>query len=447
MQVTEYELIPEIKEFKIPFSGAIELNVISIVLFYEKYQDEFFNTLKSEDYFFNVNTRKIYNIMAKLRSDNKPVVYDKIASDLFISGDNQLGTFMLDLGDKTLLDHHFKDYLKELQELYIKRELIFQSLKTIDNVNSSDNLKGLMNENQERFTDLALLSDPDQKTQKELILGVAEYARQTQEPDFNLKKFALSTGFPSLDQLILGWQNKLYIVAARPAMGKTSLVLNSAVEVAKTGKPVLFVSGEMPREEVLQKVICTDLGVSTYHFQQGLWTRYVSQIQIDLKCNEILQLPFYVVDDIFTVSGIRAKAKEIKKETGQYPLLVIDYLQLMDNDNSKKNSNRVEDVSAISRGLKRLQVELSTPVIALSQLSRTLEQRQNKRPMMSDLRESGQLEQDADLIIFIYRDGYYTNDTMNKDAEIIISKHRGGPLGTVELFFDAPITKFKEKGI
>ncbi len=253
-----------------------------------------------------------------------------------------------------------------------------------------------------------------------------------------------ATGFTDLDDLTSGLQPAdLIIVAGRPSMGKTTIAMNMAENIAiKGGKPVAIFSMEMPGDALAMRMM-SSLGridqhkVRTGKLEDHEWPRLTSAISL-------LGETQMFIDDTpaLTPTEVRARARRLTREHGQLGLIVLDYLQLMQSPAS--GDNRVQQISDISRGLKALAKELNVPVVALSQLNRNLESRPNKRPMMSDLRESGAIEQDADLIIFVYRDEVYNEDSPDKGiAEVIVGKQRNGPLGTVRLTFLGQYTRFE----
>nr|WP_052470049.1 replicative DNA helicase [Thiolapillus brandeum] len=254
----------------------------------------------------------------------------------------------------------------------------------------------------------------------------------------------LSTGFDDFDKMTSGLQPAdLVIVAGRPSMGKTTFAMNMAENVAiKSGKPVAVFSMEMPGESLTMRMI-SSLGridghrIRTGQLDDDEWPRLTSTVNI-------LSQAQMFIDDTAALSptDLRARARRLMREQGQLGLIVIDYLQLMQIPGG--GENRTNEISVISRSLKALAKELNVPVVALSQLNRSLEQRPNKRPIMSDLRESGAIEQDADLVVFIYRDEVYNPESEHKGmAEIIIGKQRNGPIGTVNLTFLGQFTKFE----
>jgi replicative DNA helicase len=253
----------------------------------------------------------------------------------------------------------------------------------------------------------------------------------------------VSSGFNDFDGRTSGLQKAdLVIVAGRPSMGKTTFAMNMCENVAiGAGVPVAIFSMEMPAEALTMRMI-SSLGrinqqaVRSGKLEDDDWPRVTSAVNI------LSQAKIFIDDSAaLTPNEIRARCRRLQKEHGQLGMVMVDYLQLMRAPEA--GDNRVNEISAISRGLKALAKELNCPVVALSQLNRSLEQRPNKRPVMSDLRESGAIEQDADLIVFIYRDEVYNEDSPDKGkAEIIIAKQRNGPIGTVNLTFQGQFTRF-----
>lgn len=256
----------------------------------------------------------------------------------------------------------------------------------------------------------------------------------------------LSTGFVGLDKITTGLhEDNLIILAARPAMGKTALALNIAQYIAvKEKKPVAIFSLEMGAESLIERMLASEGMVEGYHLKTGNlsveeWSRLVH------AQGNLYDAPIFVDDTAgIRISEIRSKARKLAQEMGGLGVIIIDYLQLI---TGSKGENRQQVVSEISRELKILAKDLKVPVIALSQLSRAVEQRQDKRPMLADLRESGSIEQDADIVAFLYRDAYYQKEQAdsqeaNNVTELILEKNRHGSLGTVKLYFHKEYTKF-----
>jgi len=255
----------------------------------------------------------------------------------------------------------------------------------------------------------------------------------------------LSTGFKDLDQLTSGLQpSDLVLVAARPSMGKTAFTLNIAAHAALRDHSVAFFSLEMSKEQLVQRMLCSEGAIDSQRLRTGQledeeWGKLIG------TADRLSKAKIFIDDTPgITVMELRSKARRLKAEHG-LELVVIDYLQLMQGRSSRSGDNRQQEISEISRSLKALARELNVPVVALSQLSRSVESRQVKKPMLSDLRESGSLEQDADIVMFLYREDYYDQDTENKNiTEVIIAKHRNGPVDTVSLFFQKEFTKFRD---
>ncbi len=254
------------------------------------------------------------------------------------------------------------------------------------------------------------------------------------------------TGFYDLDRMTAGFQaGDMIVLAARPSMGKTALAINIAEHVAlNEGLPVAVFSMEMGAAQLAVRIVGSIGRINQGHLRNGKltddeWPRLTEAIEklrnISLHIDETPGL---------TPSELRANARRLARQCGKLGLIVVDYLQLMSGSSSSSNENRATELGEISRGLKMLAKELQCPVIALSQLNRSVEQRTDKRPMMSDLRESGAIEQDADIIMFIYRDEYYNKDSKEPGvAEVIIGKQRNGPTGTVKLAFLNQLTRFE----
>jgi replicative DNA helicase len=254
----------------------------------------------------------------------------------------------------------------------------------------------------------------------------------------------LSTGFRDFDEKTAGLQpSDLIIIAGRPSMGKTSFAMNIAENVAiQVQRPVAVFSMEMPGDSLAMRMMSSLGRIDQHRVRSGQleeddWPRLTSAVSM------LSEAKLHIDDTpALTPTEVRARARRLKRELGDLGLIVIDYLQLMQAPGAAEN--RTNEISAISRGLKALAKELDVPLIALSQLNRSLEQRTNKRPIMSDLRESGAIEQDADLVVFIYRDEVYNEDSPEKGvAEIIIGKQRNGPIGTVKMTFLGKYTKFE----
>lgn len=253
----------------------------------------------------------------------------------------------------------------------------------------------------------------------------------------------IPTGFVDLDKLLGGLQRSdLIIVAARPGVGKTSLMLNMALSAARRfHQRVAIFSLEMSNEQIVQRLVSGETGIDSQRLRLG--TLEEEEWPLFVQATSALSETLIFVDDTPSISALqlRTKARRLHAEHG-LDLIIIDYLQLMTGDN--RSENRVQEISYLSRSLKGLARELNVPVLVASQLSRAVEQRSDKRPVLSDLRESGSIEQDADIVMFIYRDDVYDEDSERRNvAELIVAKHRNGPTGTVELYFQKNLTQFR----
>ena len=333
-------------------------------------------------------------------------------------------------------------YAKIVQETALLRQLIYAAgdIAELAYSEPDDVIKALdeaetkvFNVAEQRVTDTT-------RTIEELLPEVMDHLQETYDRGDTIT--GVATGYTDLDELLSGLQpSALYIVGARPAMGKTAFGLGIASHVAiHSTKPVLVFSLEMGHQELTQRILASEARVDSTKIRTGKlaeadWAKIGKAIGR-------LEVPLFLDDNPrVTVMEIRAKARRIKARYGGLGLIVIDYLQLMGGSGSAEN--RQLEVSDISRNLKILARELEVPIIALSQLSRNLEARADKRPMLSDLRESGSLEQDADVVMFLYRDEVYHADSPDKgSAEVIVAKHRAGPIGIKRLVFLGQYTRF-----
>ncbi len=309
----------------------------------------------------------------------------------------------------------------------------------------TDEVANIMDEAEKRILAVAAGQSTDGfEPMKAILLRTFERINDLYDSKGNIT--GISTGFKDLDSLTSGLQpSDLVLVAARPSMGKTAFTLNMASYIGLHNLgTVAFFSLEMSKEQLMQRMLCSEGGIDAQRLRTGQledeeWTRLVE------TANRLNSAPIYIDDTAgITVMEMRSKARRLKAEHG-LSVIFIDYLQLMQGRASKNSDNRQQEISEISRSLKALARELNVPVIALSQLSRSVESRQVKRPMLSDLRESGSLEQDADIVMFLYREDYYDKDTEAKNiTEVIIAKHRNGPVDTIKLFFQKEFTKFRD---
>ncbi|MCD6109428.1 replicative DNA helicase [bacterium] len=279
---------------------------------------------------------------------------------------------------------------------------------------------------------------------KDILSKTYEKLADLHDPDSKDKYRGIPTGFRDLDNLLSGMQpSDLLIIAARPSMGKTAFALNIAQNIARHKKSVGFISLEMSKEQLVERMFCSLLGVDSWKMRTGKLTDEDFG-KIGGIMDELNSMKLYIDDSIGgSIAELRAKARRLQMENG-LDVLFVDYLQLMSNGKYSGNmSNRVQEISDISRALKGLARELRIPVIALSQLSRAVELRPSKIPQLSDLRESGAIEQDADVVMMLYREDYYEEDSDRAGiTDIYIRKHRNGPTGKIELGFKKEQMKF-----
>ena len=400
--------------------------------------------------FYDPKNQKIFDAIFNLSMSNEPVDYITIENELNKTvGIDSIGgmDYLLGLVDPSYYSTNFDSYVEIIKEKTVLRRLIELSDETL---RRSYSQKDLSSDIIAQASD-ALFNMYDHSGNEGLVR-----IDRTVEDTYNYmgemaangdKLTGITSGFEAIDDQLSGFQNSdLILIAARPSVGKTALGINMAVNAAKKDKKsVAIFSLEMSKRQLNQRIISQLTSVDLQNIISGNlsdsdWTVLVTRIQ------DIKNLDIYI-DDTASISlaELRAKAKRQKIQYG-LDLIVIDYLQLMTVE-SKRNENRQQEISTISRGLKALAKELNVPVIALSQLSRKSEERADKRPMMSDLRESGAIEQDADVIMMLYRDDYYNEDSEEQNTiEVNIAKHRNGPTGTVKLRFEKEYTRFADFG-
>lgn len=443
-KINEGNLLPQNTEAEEAVLGAILVNPEVITKVVE--------TLKPES-FYKPAHRYVYEAMLRLFNTNERI--DLVSVSDVLSYNSKLETvggraFINDLSYKTITTSNIEYYAKIVQEKAVKRALINAGSEIVSFGYDMNPIDESLERAEKLIFDIASKkATTDLSHIKDLVLNSYEKIEYRYEHKDEL--LGLRTDFYELDNMTSGLQKSdLIILAARPSMGKTAFALNIAQNVAiKEKVPVAIFSLEMSKEQLVQRMLCSQAEVDTQRLKTGNmqgkdWDKLVSAM------NDFANAPIYIDDTSgCTLTDIRAKCRRLKMEQKDLGLVVIDYLQLME---SSGREDRMQQISAISRGLKTLARELDVPVIALSQLSRAVESRTDKRPMLSDLRESGAIEQDADIVMFIYRDEYYKkNDeeaevakaASKGESEIIIAKHRNGPVGKVDLLFQANITKFK----
>ena len=401
--------------------------------------------LKPED-FYREDNKAIYEAILSLYNRAEPVDIITLKSELATQGKlEQVGglEYLAELPEKVPTTANVEKYIKIVEEKAILRNLVKTANEIISlGYDPTQEVENIMDAAEKKIFDI--MQSKNQKgysPMKDILVDTFSQLEKL----YNQKEpiTGVPTGFVDLDYKTAGLhESDLILIAARPAMGKTAFALNIATNAAVRAKvPVAVFSLEMSKEQLVNRILCSEAMVDsnkvrTGRIEEGDWVKLAGAI------GPLSEADIYVDDTPgISVMEIRAKCRKLKLEKN-IGLVVIDYLQLI-SASGKRGGSREQEISEISRSLKILAKELNVPVIALSQLSRAAEQRPDHRPMLSDLRESGAIEQDADIVMFLYRDDYYNEDSEKKNiAEIIIAKHRSGSTGTVELLWLGNYTKF-----
>jgi replicative DNA helicase len=424
-----------------PHSTEAEESVLGSILLSSDAANEVLDRLGPEDFYVPAH-QAIFEAIAKLYNENRPIDAVTVADTLRraeeldkVGGVNYL-TSILDAVPTAANINYYADVVEEhgLRRRMLRAgaeigELALQLDEEIETVIDTAEQKMLAVAEKRMGEGLEPLG--------ELFKGTLEDLEALESRDSDLT--GVSTGLVDLDKKLAGLQKaNLVIVAGRPSMGKSSLAMNIATHVALKHGPVAIFSLEMARSEIVQRLLCSYGRIDSMKLRTGqLGSKWPDLVK---AANHLYKAPIYVDDAAqVTVTDIRAKCRRLKRKSG-LELVVVDYIQLMQGSNRE---NRQQEIAEISRNLKNLARELDVPVIGVSQLNRGLESRTDKRPQLGDLRESGAIEQDADVVMFIYRDEYYNPESQERGiADIIISKHRAGATGTVKTTFAAEYTKF-----
>jgi replicative DNA helicase len=434
-----------ISNIPLPYNFLAEKIILSCLLINSEAVEITIKTVKIETFYF-LNHQEIYK--AILQMYRKKVSIDVISVNNFLK---ETGCLSKIGGTKVLLELvnqipnlvYLEEYIQLIQDKFIRRSLINLGYEAINSayITNIPLEKILMEFEKKSFRLTNELIEEKTITTTELLSSIfLELKQKSVKPTLP----GLISGFYDLDSLTQGFQKSdLIILAGRPSMGKTAFVLNVTQAILKSYKsPIIFFSLEMSKEQLIYRLLSNETGISQTRLKLGNlykddWSKLKKSIQIYSK------LPFFIDDQSdITIVDIRSKIKKIIFEQGHISLIIIDYLQLLLNSKIKAE-NRVQELSQITRSLKAIAKEFQIPIIALSQLSRNVENRTNKRPILSDLRESGSIEQDADLVLMLYREKYYNSTIENiTPAELIIAKHRNGPLGVINLGFQSDPTKF-----
>lgn len=464
-----------------PHNTEVEQALLGALLVNNRALEKVSEYLKPEHFYTAVHG-KIYEAIVKFverGQDASPVTlrqyFDQEQELSQVGG----GQYLSDLAAHVVSVINVEDYGRTIYEMHLKRALISLGEDVVNDAYAHDidsSASQQIEQAEKRLFDLATAGDYKSGpiTFAESLVKVIQQAEQAYQREGSIT--GVTTGLIDLDRKMGGLQNSdLIIVAARPAMGKSALAVNIALNAArahmhsggKEGAPALIFNMEMSAEQVSARILADLTSVSSDKIRRGELkdTDFIKFVE---ATNEVSRVPLFIDDTPgLTVSAIRTRARRLKRQHG-LGLIIIDYLQLITGSGRGGSENRVQEVSEITRGLKILAKELNVPVVALSQLSRAVENRDNKRPMLADLRESGSIEQDADIVMFIYRDEYYLEkdqpaqrpeessekfaqrhdewmkrlEGAHNVAEVIIAKQRHGPIGTIKLFFEGEFTRF-----
>lgn len=437
-----------ISDAPLPHNFIAEKIILSCLLINYEAIEITIKTVRVETFYF-INHQEIYKTIIEMYRKKLPVNVFSVNDFLKENGClSKIG------GTKVLLELlnqipnlvYLEEYIQLIQDKFLRRSLINLGYEAINSAYITNiPLEKILNDFEKKSFQLTNeLIEEKKLTTAELFSNIfLELKEKALKPELP----GLASGFYDLDSLTQGFQKSdLIILAGRPSMGKTAFVLNIAENILKKYKtPILFFSLEMSKEQLIYRLLSNETGISQTRLKIGnLYKEDWHELRNSIQ--NYSRLPFFIDDQAnLTTQDIRLKLKQILFEQNKVGLVIIDYLQLLVNS-KLKSENRVQELSQITRALKNLAKEFQIPIITLSQLSRNVENRINKRPVLSDLRESGSIEQDADLVLMLYRENYY-NSMIEKNekitsAELIIAKHRNGPLGVIELSFQNDPTKF-----
>ncbi len=439
----------------------IERAVLSAIIFDPEIFEEIAARLKPEDFYLPFH-QHLFRAMERLMNEEKPIDEEFLRKELQKMGKFEELPMVEVLSANPITDT--KAYVEEIKALASKRSLITLATE-IKKLTVEENLEAMevMDRVEQKLYEITQESvSEDFRGSPEITVAMMKEIERLKAMG-NSKLIGVDTGFRNLNDRTSGFgKGDLVIVAARPAMGKTALVLNMALKAIERGEGVAFFSLEMPAEQLMLRMLSAKTSIPLQSLRVGdlndeQWSQLAAAV------DDISRRKLFVDDGGYaTIHHVRSKLRKLKMQHPEISMAIIDYLQLMSGEGSREG--RQQEISEISRGLKQLARELEMPIIALSQLNRSLESRENKRPMLSDLRESGAIEQDADIILFVYRDDVYREakekekemkakaegkeykstfrSKMEEETELIIGKQRNGPTGTVDLIFQKRFTRF-----
>lgn len=423
-----------------------ETSLLGAILISEDTITEVSDIVAADD-FYDKRHRIIYAAMIRLYEKHRPIDLLTLSEGLQARSElEQVGgsTYLTELTNAVPSAAHASQYAEIIQQKATRRRLI-KAAEEIAELGFDEN-----EETQELLeraeTELFAVSDKNVKQNLVSIEQVLNesFDRLDELAKDKTKMRGVPSGYRDVDAKLAGFQRSdLIILAARPSMGKTTLALNFAHNIATQQKQsVLVFSLEMSKEQLVDRMLAEEAGIDAWNIRTGNLTDDDFE-RLGTAMGVLSEAPIYI-DDTPGISVLEMRTKA-RREAHQHPLglIIVDYLQLMSGGGKSGGDNRVQEISEISRGLKMIARELNVPVIALSQLSRSVESRTDKRPQLSDLRESGSIEQDADVVMFVYREDYYNPDTDRKHiTDLLIRKHRNGAIGTVELYFHPERVRF-----
>jgi len=431
---------------QIPNSLEAEQSVVGAMII-DKDAIQVASEILSDEDFYNRQLGMLFKAMVELHQDGSPV--DGVTLQNKLKENNAPPqvydmNYILGMASAVPTSANVKYYAEIVAEKSKLRELI-HSCENIINTCYQDNteIEALMNDTEKEIFRITQLKNSGEFVPiSEVVMNALNKIEMASKMQGSVT--GLATGFTDLDYRTAGFQpSDLILIAARPSMGKTAFVLNIAQYMAfHQDKTVAIFSLEMSKEQLVNRLMSMESHVDSQHIRTGNMTDMDWENLIESA--DLIGRSHLIIDDTpgISIQELQSKCRKYKLEHN-LQIIMIDYLQLMSGSGKRSSESRQQEVSEISRSLKALARELNVPVVALSQLSRAVEQRPDHRPMMSDLRESGAIEQDADMVMFIYRDDYYNKDTDRKGvSEIIIAKQRNGPIGTVELAWLPEYTKF-----
>ncbi len=433
----------------VPNSNEAEQAVLSTMFLSKNALDKVFETV-TETAFYNDNNRKIFNGLKRLYDKNIPIDMTTITNELKSTNDlDSMGgvIYLTEVLNTESTAANVDYYLKIIADDALLRRLIEVS-NDINQMgyDTTQNVGETLDEAERKI--LSIVKDKrstEFQNIKDVVNRVQKNLQTLAETKGDIT--GIPTGWIDLDKITSGLhENQLIIIGARPAMGKTAFALNLATNVAtSTGKTVALFNLEMGSEQLANRMLSSLGQIEGYKFMSGKLNNN-DYVKFNEALSQLEDTNIYIDDTPgITIGEIRSKCRRLKTSESGLDLVIIDYLQLI-SGGKNYGANRQQEVSDISRALKMLAMELNIPVIALCQLSRTVESREDKRPLMSDLRESGSIEQDADIVAFLYRDDYYNKaartDNNTSLSELIIGKHRNGTTGTINLLFKRDTSTF-----